>query len=135
MLRLGSHSSLARWRCTQSPKVDAFGVTVLRGALLTRLLVLGLVVLGVAGYTHAYIYIYHVCRHDTCICMHVCMYLYIYAFIYMCMCVYAYLCIDCGSWYQCFSVWTVSCMRMCVRVHMYAYAYVCSYIYMCTFLQ
>ena len=35
--------------------------------------------------------------------------------------VYAYLCIDCGSWYQCFSVWTVSCMRMCFRVHMHAY--------------
>ena len=45
--RLGSHSSLARGRCTHSPKVDAFGVTVLCGALLTRLLVLGLVVLGV----------------------------------------------------------------------------------------
>ena len=39
--------------------------------------------------------------------------------------VYAYLCIDCGSQYQCFSVWTVSCMRMCFRVHMYAYTYVC----------
>jgi len=43
--------------------------------------------------------------------------------------VYAYLCIDCGSWYQCFSVWTVSCMRMCFRVHMHAYTYVCRYIY------
>ena len=40
---------------------------------------------------------------------------------------YAYLFIDCGSWYQCFSVWTVSCMRMCFRVHMYAYTYVCGY--------
>ena len=49
--------------------------------------------------------------------------------------VYAYLCIDCGSWYQCFSVWTVSCMRMCFRVHMHAYTYVCRYIYMCIFLQ
>jgi len=51
--------------------------------------------------------------------------------------VYACLCIDCGSWYQCFSVWTVSRrgMRMCFRVHMYAYAYVCRYIYMCILLQ
>jgi len=47
--------------------------------------------------------------------------------------VYAYLCIDCGSWYQCFSVWTVSCMRMCFRVHMHAYTYVCRYINMCIF--
>jgi len=47
--------------------------------------------------------------------------------------VYAYLCIDCGSQYQCFSVWTVSCIRICVRVHMYAYAYVCRYIYICAF--
>jgi len=47
--------------------------------------------------------------------------------------VYAYLCIDCGSQYQCFSVWTVSCMRMCVRVHLYAYAYVCRYVHVCIF--
>ena len=47
--------------------------------------------------------------------------------------VYTYLCIDCGSWYQCLSVWTVSCMRMCFRVHMYACTYVCKYIYMCIF--
>jgi len=53
----------------------------------------------------------------------------------MCVCVYAYLCIDCGSQYQWFSVWTVSCMRMCFRAHMYAYTYVCGYIYMCIFLQ
>ena len=53
----------------------------------------------------------------------------------MCITVYAYssLCIDCGSWYQCFSVWTVSCMRMCFCVHMYAYTYVCGYIYICAF--
>ena len=82
-----------------------------------------------------YVYVCMCADKYICICMHVCMYLYIYAFIYMCMCVYAYLCIDCGSWYQCFSVWTVSCMRMCFRVHMYAYTYVCRYLYMCIFLQ
>jgi len=51
--------------------------------------------------------------------VHLCVYTHVYVY------VYAYLCIDCGSWYQCFSVWTVSCMRMCFRVHMYAYTYVC----------
>ena len=82
-----------------------------------------------------------------CLCVYVCghVYMYIYAcvyvFVHLCvyphvyLYVYAYLCIDCGSWYQCFSVWTVSCMRMCFRVHMYAYTYVCGYIYMCIFLQ
>ena len=56
-------------------------------------------------------------------------------FVYLCVCthvyvyVYAYLCIDCGSQYQYFSVWTVSCMRMCFRVHMHAYMYVCRCIY------
>jgi len=75
----------------------------------------------------------YVCGHNICIYMHVCMYLYIYAFIHMCMCICMHLCIDCGSWYQCFSVWTVSYMCMCFRVHMHAYTYVCRYIYMCIF--
>ena len=69
------------------------------------------------------------------------MYVYacVYVFVHLCVYtrvsvyVYAYLCIDCGSWYQCFSVWTVSCMRMCFRVHMHAYTYVCRYIYVCIF--
>ena len=69
------------------------------------------------------------------------MYIYacVYAFVHLCVYtrvyvyVYAYLRIDCGSWYQCFSVWTESCMHMCFRVHMYAYTYVCRYIYMYIF--
>ena len=77
------------------------------------------------------------------VCGHVYMYVYacVYVFVHLCVYtrvyvyVYAYLCIDCGSWYQCFSVWTESCMRMCFRVHTYAYAYVCRYIYICMFLQ
>jgi len=93
-----------------------------------------------------------ICTFCMCVCIdvYVCicadMYIYIYMCMFVCICivcvythvyvyVYAYLCIDCGSKYQCFSVWTVSCMRMCVYVHMYAYAYVCRYIYMCIFLQ
>jgi len=88
-----------------------------------------------------------ICTFCMCVCIYVyvcmCADMYIYACVYVCVhqCVYthvymyAYLCIDCGSQYQCFSVWTVSCMRMCVRVHMYAYAYVCRYIYMCIFSQ
>jgi len=56
----------------------------------------------------------------------------LYTCVCECVCI---LCIDCGSWYRCFSVWTVSCMHVCVRVHMYAYAYVCRYIYMCILLQ
>ena len=59
--------------------------------------------------------------------VHLCVYTRVYVY------VYAYLYIDCGSWYQCFSVWTVSCMRMCFRVHMHAYTCVCRYIYMCIF--
>ena len=61
----------------------------------------------------------------------------VYVFVQLCgytrvyLYVYAYLCIDFGSGYQCFSVWTLSCMRMCFRVHMHAYTYVCRYIYMC----
>jgi len=77
-----------------------------------------------------------------CVCRHVYMYIYtrVYVFIYVCVYiryvyVYVYLCIDCGSQYQCFSVWTVSCMRTCILVHMYAYAYVCKYIFMYIFLQ
>jgi len=93
--------------------------------------------------------------HFACVCVYMCMcvyvyvcghvYMYIYACVYVfihlcvythvCVYVYAYLCIDCGSQYQCFSMWTVSCMRMCFRVHMYAYTYVCRYLYMCIFLQ
>jgi len=77
------------------------------------------------------------------VCGHVCMYIYAYVYVFVHVCVYthvyvyvyAYLCTDCGSCYQCFSVWTVSCMRMCVRVHMYSYGYVCRCIYMCTFLE
>ena len=69
------------------------------------------------------------------------MYIYacVYAFVHLCVYtrvyvyVYAYLCIDCGSCYQCFSVWMVSVMRMCFRVHMYACTYVCGYIHMCIF--
>ena len=60
-------------------------------------------------------------------CVYVFVHLCVYARLYVY--VYAYLCIDCGSWYQCFSVWTVSCMRMWFRVHMHAYTYVCRYIY------
>jgi len=59
--------------------------------------------------------------------VHLCDYTHVYVY------VYAYLCIDCGSWYHCFSVWTVSCMRVCLRVHMRAYMYVRRYIYMCAF--
>ena len=59
--------------------------------------------------------------------VHLCVYTRVYVY------VYAYLCIDCGSWYQCFSVWMVSCMRMCFRVHMHVYMYACRYIYMCIF--
>jgi len=93
-----------------------------------------------------HMYILYVCVY-ICVCVHVCGHVYmyvnacVYVYVYVCVYtyvyvyVYAYLCIDCGSWYQCFSVWTVSCMRMRIRVHMYAYAYVCKYIYMCIFLQ
>ena len=81
----------------------------------------------------AYIQFVCVCAYMCmCVCVRTCVY------IYMCMCVctythvyvyvYAYLYIDCGSWYQYFSVWT--CMRMCFRVHVHAYTYVCRYIYM-----
>jgi len=93
-----------------------------------------------------HMYILYVCVH-ICVCVYVCRYVYmyiyacVYVFVHLCVYthvyvdVYAYLCIDCGSWYQCFSVWTVSCMRMCFRVHMCAYTYVCGYIYMCIFWQ
>jgi len=99
---------------------------------------------------HAFICTFYMCvcvYMCMCVCVYVCrhVYMYIYAcvyvFLHLCVYtrvyvyVYAYLCIDCGSQYQCFSVWTVSCMCMCVRVYMYAYAYVCGYIYMCIFLQ
>ena len=69
------------------------------------------------------------------------MYIYtcVYVFVHLCVYprvyvyVYPYLYIDCGSWYQYFSVWMVSFLRMCFRVHMHAYTYVCRYIYMCIF--
>jgi len=67
--------------------------------------------------------------------IYACVYVFVHLCVYtrVCVYVYAYLCIDCGSWYQCFSVWTVSCMRMCFYVHMHAYTYVCRYIYICIF--
>jgi len=78
--------------------------------------------------------------HFVCVCVYMCLcvcvrtwYMYkyacVYAFVYLCVYthvyvyVYAYLCIDCGSWYQCFSEWTVSCMR--VFLCAYACVYVC----------
>jgi len=75
----------------------------------------------------------HVCVFSACvyvcICLYVCVYTHVYVYMYcVCVCV-------CGSWYQYFSVWTVSCMRMCFRVHMYACTCVCGYIYMCIFSQ
>ena len=91
-------------------------------------------------------YILCVCVY-ICTCVYVCghAYMYVYAcvYVYVSVCVYthvyvyvyAYLCIDCGSQYQYFSVWTVSCMRMCIRVYMCAFVYVCKYICMCIFLQ
>jgi len=72
---------------------------------------------------HVYMYIY-ACVY---VFVHLCVYTHVYVY------VYAYLCIDCGSQYHCFGVWTVLCMHVCVRVHMYAYAYGCGYIYMCIF--
>jgi len=91
-----------------------------------------------------HMYILYVCVNIfVCayVCGHVYMYIYacVYVFVHLCVYahahvyVYAYLCIECGSWYQCFSLWTVSCMRMCFRVHMYAYTYVCGYIYISAF--
>jgi len=64
-------------------------------------------------------------------CMYVFVHLCVYTRVYLY--VYAYLYIDCGSWYQYFSVWTVSCIRICFRVHMYAYTYRCRYIHMYIF--
>ena len=66
-------------------------------------------------------------------CIYACVYVFVHLCVYTRVYVYVFLCIYCGSWYQCFSVWTVSCMRMCFRVHMHAYTYVCRYIYMCIF--
>jgi len=101
------------------------------------------VVPGVHACVHMYI-LYESVYMCMCVCVRTCI-LYIYAcvcvFVYVCVYthvyvyVHAYLCIDYGSQYQCFSVWTVSCMRMYVRVHMYACTYVCRYIHMCIFLQ
>jgi len=103
-----------------------------------------IVVPGMVACVHMYIlyacvYIYvcvYVCRHVymyICACVYVFVHLRVYTHVYVY--VYAYLCIDCGSQYQCFSVWIVSCMRMCVREHMYAYMCVGIYIYMCILLQ
>jgi len=81
----------------------------------------------------AFICTFCMCVCIYCVCVYVCghVYMYIYAcvyvFVHLCdythvyVYVYAYLWIDCGSQYQCFSVWTVSCMCICMRVHMYAY--------------
>jgi len=102
------------------------------------------VVPGVLACVH--MYILYVCVY-ICVCVYACghVHIFIYACVYVLvhLCVYtrvnvyvyAYWCIDCVSWYQGFSAWTVSCMRICFRVHMYAYTYVCGYIYMCIFLQ
>jgi len=102
------------------------------------------VVPGVLVFVH--MCVLYVCVY-ICVCVYVCGHVYMYAyacvyvFVYVCVYthvyvyVYAYLYINCGSQYQCFSVWTVSCTHMCIRVHMYAYAHVCKYIYMCFFLQ
>ena len=65
-----------------------------------------------------HMYILYVCVY---VCGNVCMYIYVYVYVYVhvwiythvYVYVYAYLCIDYGSQYQYFSVWTVSCMRMC----------------------
>jgi len=93
------------------------------------------------------------CIYTFCMCVYICVFVYVcgHVYIYVCACVYVYvyvcvythvyvyvytyLCIDFGSQYQYFNVWTVSCKHMCVRVHMYAYAYVCRYMNMCIFLQ
>jgi len=93
-----------------------------------------------------HMYILYVCV-CICVCVYVCRHVYMYI-ICMCVCIcismrlctcvcvcVCNLCIDCGSWYQCLSVRTVSCMRMCFRVHVYAYTYMYRYIYMCIFLQ
>jgi len=90
---------------------------------------------GVHGFMYICVCVY-VCGNEY-MYVYACVYVYVYVHVYthVDVYVYVYLCIDCGSVYQCFSVWTVSCMRMCIRVHMYAYAYVCKYIYMCIFLQ
>jgi len=88
----------------------------------------------------AFICTFYMCVY-ICVCVYVCghVYMYVYACVYVFghLCVYthvyvyvyAYLCIDCGSWYQCFSVWTVSCMRMCFLVHMYVCVYVCVWVH------
>ena len=90
---------------------------------------------------HMYI-LYEFVNMCMCVCVrtwYMYMYACVFAFVHLCdythvyVYVYAYLCIDCGSWYHCFSVWTVSCMRVCLRVHMRAYMYVRRYIYMCAF--
>jgi len=44
-------------------------------------------------------------------CVYILVHLYVYTRVYVYVYAYAYLFINCGSWYQCFSVWTVSCMR------------------------
>jgi len=102
------------------------------------------VVPGVLACVH--MYILYVCVY-ICICVYVCGHVYIYVcacvYVYVYVCVYThvyvyvyvYLCIDCGSQYQCFSVWTVSCMRMCIRVYMLLCLrmHMCVGIYICAF--
>jgi len=87
----------------------------------------------VRAYVHLYVCVYicvyvYVCGHVyvyTYACVYVYVYVYVCVYTHVYVYVYAYLCIDRGSQYQWFSVWTRSCMRTCVRVHMYAYAYMC----------
>jgi len=59
-------------------------------------------------YACVYICVYvYVCGHVytyICACVYVYVYVCVYTHVYVY--VYAYLCIDCGSQYQCFSVWT-----------------------------
>ena len=65
-----------------------------------------------------------------CMCACICTSMRSYTCACVCVCIFVH---SCGSWYQCFSVWTVSCMRTRFRVHMHAYTYVCRYEYMCIF--
>jgi len=75
------------------------------------------------------IYVYVCMCADMCICIyrHVCTYcVYTHVYVHE----YAYLCIVCGSQYQCLREWIVPCMCVCLDVHIYACAYVCKYINM-----
>jgi len=97
------------------------------------------VVPGVLACVH--MCILYVCVY-ICVCVYVCghVYMYVYAcvYVYVYVCVYthvyvyvcAYLCIDCGSQYQCFSVWTVSCMYVW---YMCVYACICIWMRTCVY--